>query len=59
LFITLFSYVILCDFYPFGVGFSKTTTFNTEISISELILIIWAASFMIQKFKDVTNSNIR
>lgn len=46
-------------FFPFGDTFSQTTTFNTSISLSESLLIIWALSFMIQKIKDLYVSESR
>lgn len=41
---TLFSFVILCDFYMVNEG-DPLTTLGLAISIPEIILIVWIASF--------------
>jgi hypothetical protein len=52
LFLTLFSYVMLCDFYPVNNG-DPTTSLGLAISIPEIVLIIWVATFAVDLFVKV------
>lgn len=49
----LFSYVILCDFFPLhNVGIAETR-FNLNISLPEIILIIWTATYLLEEMRQV------
>ncbi len=58
IFLFLFSYIMLCDFYPYSSNiFAKPNVqFQIKdwpISVFELLMILWALSFMIQKIYNV------
>lgn len=51
LFLVLFSYILLCDFYPIGYKGNESTRFNTYISILEIVLIIWVLTFTCEEIR--------
>jgi hypothetical protein len=56
MFLVLFSYVILCDFFPiYAKGFEETRL-GIKISILEVILIIWIISFTFDEIREVNYS---
>jgi len=53
LFLILFSYVLLCDFYMIGQQ-NKNTSLGLLISIPEILLIIWVFTFALEKVLEFT-----
>lgn len=51
----LFSYVMLCDFYPMPVPKydNDTTHLGLSISIPEIVLIIWIIMFTVDEVRQV------
>jgi hypothetical protein len=50
----LFSYVILCDFFPVTAeGFPATRIESIKISLPELVLIIWTVTFAADEIRKV------
>ncbi len=47
----LFSYVILCDFYPIGRNSKSKTNSRLPISVLEVILIIWIGTIFIGEIR--------
>ena len=47
----LFSYVILCDFYPIGRNSNSKTNSRLPISVLEVILIIWVGTIFIGEIR--------
>jgi hypothetical protein len=52
LFLLLFSYVMLCDFYPIPTN-QNFTNLGLPISIPEIVLIIWVTLFAVAEIRDV------
>ena len=48
-FLLLFSYVVLCNYYPIHFEDRKDENVYLEVSIFELILIIWVLSFFLDE----------
>ncbi|RNA33304.1 transient receptor potential cation channel subfamily M member 4-like, partial [Brachionus plicatilis] len=48
-FLTLFCYVILCDFYAIEFAQQSPTSHSLNISAIEIVLIIWVFSFLIER----------
>ena len=54
MFLILFSYVLLCDFYPLTASGNPVTRLNIAISIPEVILIIWVITFALDEIREVS-----
>ena len=52
LYLILFSYVILCDFYPLYQA-NELTSRGLAISIPEIVLIIWTFTFGLDEIRQV------
>jgi hypothetical protein len=50
MFLVLFSYVMLCDFYPFQRA-NPVTSLGLPISILEIVLIFWVITFTIDEVR--------
>ena len=53
IFLTMFSYVMLCDFYPIKHLNEDGIEIGKEIGIFEKILIIWVCIFLVDTSKQV------
>ncbi|CAF0977505.1 unnamed protein product [Brachionus calyciflorus] len=51
MFLILFSYIMLCDFYPVDIIGKRETKFNTYISVLEIVLIIWILTFTCEEIR--------
>ena len=61
MFLILFSYVVLCDFYPIPT-YANLTNLSLAISAPEIVLIIWVSLFAIDEVKEVSiqiNQNLK
>ena len=52
LFLILFSYVMLCDFYPIPT-IINSTNLGLVISIPEILLIVWINVFTFDEIREV------
>jgi transient receptor potential cation channel subfamily M protein 7 len=52
LFLILFSYVLLCDFYLINRSPDSTTSLGVYISVPEIVLIIWVFTFAVDKVRE-------
>jgi hypothetical protein len=52
LFLSLFTYVILCDFYPLPVQ-PNSTNLGLSISIPEIVLILWVLALFFDEIREV------
>lgn len=59
MFLLLFSYVMLCDFYPTYVTNNQTTSLGLSISIPEVILIFWVTSYAVEEIRQLIQSENR
>ncbi len=53
MFIFLFSYVILCNFYLINENKNYYSTLGLSISIPEVVLIIWVITFLLEEIRKV------
>ena len=53
LFLTLFSYVLLCDFSPVNQPVNPSTSKGLAISIPEVIIIVWVFTFIVEDIRQV------
>ena len=53
LFLGLFSYVILCNFYPIDNDVQHPARLQNSQTVFEIILIIWVFDFFLSKIKQV------
>lgn len=51
MFLLLFSYVLLCDFFPLNSPQKRLTHLGLAISIPEVVLIIWVSTFFIEEVR--------
>ena len=56
MYLILFSYVILCDFYPIYNNRNKQTSLGLPISVPEVVLIIWTTTFLFEEISQFLNS---
>ena len=52
-FLILFSYVILCDFYPIKHVDEENGAIGRDIDLPEMLLIFWVSIFMIDEIRHV------
>jgi hypothetical protein len=52
-FLTLFSYVILCDFYPIKHIDEENVEIGQDLGWPEMLLIFWVSIFMIDEIRHV------
>ena len=52
LFLLLFSYVVVCDFYPIPTN-KNQTNLGLVISVPEIVLIIWVSFFAVDELQEV------
>ncbi len=60
-YLLLFTYVMLCDFYPVtsaGHYGNPQTKFGLKISLPEIVLIIWTITIIFEKIKNVNFFNL-
>ena len=53
MFIFLFSYVILCNFYMINENQNYYSTLGLSISIPEVVLIIWVFTYLLEEIRKV------
>lgn len=49
----LYSYIILCDFFPINSTGIYDTNFGMDISIPEIVLIVWVATYALEEMRQV------
>lgn len=49
----LYSYVILCDFFPLDKNPIYDLSFNLAISVPEIVLIFWTATYGLEEMRQV------
>ncbi len=53
MFLLLFAYVLLCDFFPIYADGLPSTRMGLRISVPEVCLIIWIISFTFEEIREV------
>ena len=54
-FLSLFSYIVLCDFFPMGTNANSVNNSGLPISITEIVLAVWIGMFTLDKFVSKLN----